>query len=105
MTSTSSSAAPAPSPVPLSRSVLTSAEPIKPAPPVTTYFFIQFQCRRAPVRFATATSDNPCQGRSPSTRRQNHTVLSKSFSAGLLIRFRPSTLPKIHHDTAPILLS
>src|SRR5579863_8786165 len=105
MTSTSPSAPPPPSPVFSSRSVLTSAEPIKPAPPVTTYFFIQSQCRRVPVRFATATSDNPRQGRSPSTRRQNHTVLSKSLSAGLLIRLRPSTLPKIHHDIAPILLS
>ena len=41
--------------------------------------------------FATATNDSPGHGSSPSTRRQNHTVLSNNLSAGRLMALRPST--------------
>src|SRR5450631_4710523 len=51
------------------------------------------------VRLATATNESPGHGSSPSTRRQNHTVLSNNFSAGRLMALRPSSLPKIHQDS------
>src|SRR5207302_6820711 len=54
---------------------------------------------------ATTTRDNPFQGSNPSTRRQNHTVLSHTLSAGRLIRLLPKSFPATHHDNAPTLLS
>src|SRR5579872_6649566 len=64
-------------------------------------------CNNVPfhIFFATATSDSPGQGSSPSTRRQNHTVLSNNLSAGRLMALRPSSFPKIHQESAPILFS
>ena len=64
-------------------------------------------CNNVPfhIFFATATSDSPGQGSNPSTRRQNHTVLSNNLSAGRLMALRPSTFPKSHQESVPILFS
>src|SRR5271163_1394741 len=61
--------------------------------------------RGTPPFVATAINDSPFQGRKRSMRRQIQTVLSNSFRENLLMRVRPSSLPKIHQDTAPILFS
>src|SRR5437588_780525 len=44
-------------------------------------------------------------GRRKSTRLQNHTVLSNSFSVSLLMCLRLSRRPKSHHAGVPALLS
>ncbi len=92
---------------------------MNPAPPVTTYFALDgmnslvlaavypnaTRFKSARLR-ATSISERPLHGSSPSTRRQNHTVLSHSFSTGRLICDRRSSLPDTHHESAPpILLS